>query len=326
MARAFRGHRLSLHREEEPMTEVLDGKTTAAAIRREVAEEVSALVESGGRPPGLAAVLVGEDPASEIYVRNKARACRKAGIESRTITRPEETSGEELLALVDELNGDDEIDGILVQLPMPEGLDERTVLERIDPDKDVDGFHPVNMGRLWLGESGFVSATPGGIMELLRRYGIELEGRTAVVLGRSNIVGKPMAGLLIRAHATVTVCHSRTRDLAEVCRRADLLVAAVGRAGFVGPDHVREGAVVVDVGINRLRSEDEVREIFGEDEGKLERLRERGSLLVGDVDFDRVAPKARAITPVPGGVGPLTIAMLLKNTLRAGLLRQGRDR
>lgn len=308
------------------MTEVLDGKATAAAIRREVAAEVDELVGSGGRAPGLAAVLVGDDPASEIYVRNKARACREVGIVSRTLTLPGETSQEELLGLVEELNGDPEIDGILVQLPLPDALDERSVLDRIDPEKDVDGFHPENVGRLWLGEPGFVSATPGGIMELLRRHGIDLEGMGAVVLGRSNIVGKPMAGLLIREHATVTVCHSRTRDLADVCRRADLLVVAVGRAGFVGPDHVKEGAVIVDVGINRLQNEEQVRDLFGEDEAKLARIRERGSALVGDVDYDRVAPKAAAITPVPGGVGPLTIGMLLKNTLRAGRLRQGADR
>ncbi|MDX1631460.1 MAG: bifunctional methylenetetrahydrofolate dehydrogenase/methenyltetrahydrofolate cyclohydrolase FolD [Thermoanaerobaculia bacterium] len=305
------------------MTRILDGKATASAIRREVADEVEELVGSGGRPPGLAAVLVGEDPASEIYVRNKARACREVGIVGRTIHRPEDTTQEDLLDLVEELNEDPAVDGILVQLPLPEGLDERSVIEEIDPSKDVDGFHPVNVGRLWLGEPGFVSATPGGIMELLRRYDVELEGMNTVVLGRSNIVGKPMAGLLIRSHATVTVCHSRTRELADVCRRADLLVAAVGRPGFVGPDQVKEGAVVVDVGINRLRSEEEVTELFGEDEEKLDKVREKGSVLVGDVDFDRVAPKAAAITPVPGGVGPLTIAMLLENTLRAGRLRQG---
>lgn len=305
------------------MTTILDGKATAATIRSEVAGEVRELLASGGRPPGLAAVLVGEDPASEIYVRNKARACEEVGMTSRTIRPSGDISQEDLLALVDELNDDPDVGGILVQLPLPGHLDERQVIDRILPEKDVDGFHPESVGRLWLGQPGFVSATPGGIMELLRRYEIDVTGMDAVVLGRSNIVGKPMAALLLAGNATVTVCHSRTRDLPSVCRRADLLVAAVGRPGFVRADHVKEGAVVIDVGINRLDSEERVREIFGDDRAKLETLRERGSVLVGDVDYDRVAPKASAITPVPGGVGPLTIAMLLSNTLRAGLARQG---
>ena len=307
------------------MTRVLDGKATAATIRSEVADEVRRLVADGGRAPGLAAVLVGDDPASAIYVRNKGRACEEVGMIGRTLRRPSDISQEELLALVDELNEAPDVDGILVQLPLPDHLDERQVIDRIRPDKDVDGFHPESVGRLWLGEPGFVSATPGGIMELLRRYDVDPAGMDAVVLGRSNIVGKPMAALLLSANATVTVCHSRTRDLPSVCRRADLLVAAVGRPGFVRAEHVKEGAVVIDVGINRIDSEAAVRDAFGEDEEKLARVAEKGSVLVGDVDYDRVAPKTSAITPVPGGVGPLTIAMLLQNTLRAGLARQGRS-
>ena len=306
-------------------TTILDGKKTAAALRGEVAARVERLVADGGRPPGLAAVLVGEDPASAIYVRNKGRACEEVGMVSRTIRRPAAIGQELLLSLVDELNEDPAIDGILVQLPLPDGLDERAVIDRIRPDKDVDGFHPESVGRLWLGQPTFLSATPGGIMELLRRYEIDPTGWNAVVLGRSNIVGKPMAALLLAANATVTVCHSRTRDLPSVLRGADLLVAAVGRPGFVRAEHVKEGAVVVDVGINRLDSEAAVRDVFGEDEAKLAKVEERGSVLVGDVDFDRVAPRASAITPVPGGVGPLTIAMLLSNTLKAGLARQGRE-
>jgi len=299
------------------MSTILDGKATAATIRGEVAHVVSELTAAGARPPGLAAVLVGDDPASHIYVSGKTRDCAEVGIASRTYERPASTSEEEILALVDELNDDDAVDGILVQLPLPEGVSDRRVLDRIAPAKDVDGFHPVNVGRLWIGEPGFLSATPAGIMELLRRYEISLVGKRAVVVGRSNIVGKPMAGLLLRSHCTVTVCHSRTDDLPGVCRQADILVAAVGRAAVIGPQHVKPGAVVVDVGMNRLGSEEEVRRAFPGDDAKLARVRDRGSLLVGDVDFDRVAPIAGAITPVPGGVGPLTRAMLLVNTLEA---------
>jgi methylenetetrahydrofolate dehydrogenase (NADP+)/methenyltetrahydrofolate cyclohydrolase len=231
---------------------------------------------------------------------------------------------DELLALVDALNADPTIDGILVQLPLPQQVSSRKVLERIAPQKDVDGFHPMSVGRLWLDEPGFLSATPAGILELLRRYEVPLAGAHAVVLGRSNIVGKPMAGLLLRAHCTVTVCHSRSRDLPALTRQADVLVAAVGRAGLVGPAHVKPGAVVVDVGMNRLSSEEEVERAFPGDVAKLERFRAKGSLLVGDVDYDRVAPLASAITPVPGGVGPLTRAMLLVNTQAAS--RAARER
>ncbi|HVS01427.1 MAG TPA: bifunctional methylenetetrahydrofolate dehydrogenase/methenyltetrahydrofolate cyclohydrolase FolD [Thermoanaerobaculia bacterium] len=304
-------------------SKILDGRALAAVIRSEVATEVAALVAAGGRRPGLAAVLVGDDPASRIYVANKGRACEEVGMESRTHTLAADTSREALLALVEELNADQAIDGILVQLPLLRHLGSREVLERIEPAKDVDGFHPINVGRLWTEEEGLVPATPSGIVELLRRQEVELVGRHAVVVGRSNIVGKPMAALLLRQHCTVTIAHSRTRDLAATCRQADVLVAAVGRAGLIGPDHVKPGAVVVDVGMNRLASEEEVGRAFPGDAAKLERFRQRGSLLVGDVDFDRVAPLAGAITPVPGGVGPLTIAMLLVNTLRASRRRQG---
>jgi methylenetetrahydrofolate dehydrogenase (NADP+)/methenyltetrahydrofolate cyclohydrolase len=302
---------------------LLDGKAAAAAIRAEVAAGVRALVTAGHRPPGLAAVLVGDDPASAVYVASKIKGCEEAGIVSRTLRHPASLDEPELLALVDELNADDAIDGILVQLPLPKTIHERRVIERVSPTKDVDGFHPLNAGRLWLDEPGFVAATPLGILELLRRNGVEILGRRAVVVGRSATVGKPMAALLLRAHATVTVCHSRTRDLASVTREGDIVVAALGRAHALGPDHIRPGAVVVDVGISRLTARAEVERLFP---GNAERLRQfdaRGSVITGDVDFDRVRPIAGAISPVPGGVGPLTVAMLLANTLTAARLRQG---
>jgi methylenetetrahydrofolate dehydrogenase (NADP+) / methenyltetrahydrofolate cyclohydrolase len=302
---------------------ILDGKAVAAEIRAEVAEQVAALVGAGHRRPGLAAVLVGGDPASHVYVDSKAAACEEVGMLGRVVRLDGGIAQAELDRTVDELNADDEIDGILVQLPLPEQLTERTILDRIDPDKDVDGFHPINVGRLWLDLPGFVPATPSGIVEMLDRRGVDLHGKHAVVVGRSHIVGKPMAALLLRRHATVTVCHSRTKDLAATCRRADLLVAAVGRTGTIGPDHVKEGAVVVDVGMNRLTTREEVEHYFPGDAERMGTFERRGSTLVGDVDFTRVAPKASAITPVPGGVGPLTIAMLLVNTLTAARRRQG---
>ena len=306
------------------MTTILDGKAVAADIRAEVAAGVAALIAGGGRRPGLTAVLVGDDPASVLYVTSKARDCEEVGMVGRTHRLAAGIGEPELLALVDSLNADEAVDGILVQLPLPPPLSSRRVLERIDPGKDVDGFHPVSVGHLWLDEPGFVSATPAGILELLRRCQVPLAGAHAVVLGRSAIVGKPMAGLLLRSNCTVTVCHSKTRDLPAITRQADVLVAAVGRAAMVGPEHVRPGAVVVDVGINRLESEEAVLRAFPHDPAKLERFRAKGSLLVGDVDYDRVAPLASAITPVPGGVGPLTRAMLLVNTLTASRARQGR--
>ncbi len=286
---------------------LIDGKAVAATVRAEVAKKVRDWVSDGHGPPGLSVVLVGDNPASASYVRGKAKACLEAGIVSETLTYEYDISESEILEVVRELNSSDEVDGILVQLPLPDHIDEGKVIHAIDPDKDVDGFHPANVGRLVLGQRGFAPATPAGIMELLSRSGVEISGKRAVVLGRSNIVGKPMANLLLQkgVDATVTVCHSRTRDLAAVCREADILVAAIGRARFVTADMVRAGAVVIDVGINRVDDES----------------RPRGYRLVGDVDFEPVSEKAGFITPVPGGVGPMTIAMLLNNTLQAAMDR-----
>jgi len=286
--------------QSETDARIIDGKATAMKVREEVARRVAALVTRGVRP-GLVVVLVGEDPASEVYVRNKDRAASKAGIEARTIKLAADTSEEALLALVAELNADDSVHGVLVQMPLPEHLDAVAIVHAIDPKKDVDGLHPFNVGALWRGEEGLVPCTPAGCVELLDRHDIEIQGARVVIVGRSLLVGKPLAALLLARHATVTLCHSRTRDLAGVCREADILVAAVGRAKLIERDWVRPGATVLDVGINR-----------GED-GKL----------VGDVAFDQVREVAGAITPVPGGVGPMTIAMLLENTARAAASRAG---
>jgi methylenetetrahydrofolate dehydrogenase (NADP+)/methenyltetrahydrofolate cyclohydrolase len=302
---------------------ILDGKAAAAEIRAEVAAGVRALAGAGGRPPQLVAVLVGENPASQAYVGSKVRGCAEVGMLSRTLRLPAGTSEVELLALLDGLNADDAVDGILVQLPLPSQITEKRVLDRVDPAKDVDGFHPINVGRLWLDEEGLTPATPTGIVALLKRAGVPHSGRRAVVVGRSAIVGKPMAGLLLRENCTVTVCHSRTADLPAVTREADILVAAIGRAGMIGPDHVREGAVVVDVGMNRLADAAEVERLYPGDEERARQLAAKGYILVGDVDFTRVAPKASHITPVPGGVGPLTVAMVIAGTLKASRLRQG---
>jgi methylenetetrahydrofolate dehydrogenase (NADP+) / methenyltetrahydrofolate cyclohydrolase len=284
---------------------ILDGTAIAKAIRQEVAAEVSRL-RSKGRKPGLAAVLVGEDPASAVYVRSKGKACEEAGMHSVTIRLPADTPEADLLDTVDRLNADPEINGILVQLPLPKHINSEKVLRRIDPSKDVDGFHPVNVGKLVTGDkTAFRPATPYGVQQMLIRSGIETKGAHAVIVGRSNIVGKPMASLLIQqgpgGDATVTVCHSRTRDLPSVTRLADILIAAIGKPEFVTADMVRPGAVVIDVGINRVD----------------DASRPRGYRLVGDVAYDSVAQIASAITPVPGGVGPMTIAMLLQNTLQA---------
>jgi methylenetetrahydrofolate dehydrogenase (NADP+)/methenyltetrahydrofolate cyclohydrolase len=279
---------------------LLDGKATAAAICRELGEKVGRLKAATGKVPGLAVILVGEDPASTVYVRNKERACAEVGILSRGYKLDVSTSQEELEGLIRELNADDSIHGILLQLPVPEGLDSRRCLELIDPDKDVDGFHPVSMGRLTLGLPGFRSCTPAGVMTLLERHGLDVGGKKAVVIGRSNIVGKPLALMLLQHNATVTVCHSRTANLADEVRSADFVFAAVGRPHFVTEDMVREGAVVVDVGINRT---------------------ENG--LVGDCDFKALEPKVAAMTPVPGGVGPMTIAQLLINTVWSFEMKQG---
>jgi methylenetetrahydrofolate dehydrogenase (NADP+)/methenyltetrahydrofolate cyclohydrolase len=302
---------------------ILDGKSVAQEIRAEVKIAVDKLLQKGGRPPGLVAVLVGDDPASKVYVGTKERVAKEAGFVSRTLRLPADISQEGLIDEIVALNHEDAIDGILVQLPLPDGLDNDPILRAVSPEKDVDGFHPINVGRLWLGQPGFVPATPAGIMELLRRSRIELNGSHAVIIGRSAIVGKPMAGLLLKQHCTVTICHSRTKNLPEVCRQADILVAAVGRPGFVDETFVNPSATVIDVGINRITDAAEVDRFFPGNHAKSQQLKSKGSILVGDVDFTRVAPKVSAITPVPGGVGPLTVAMLLANTLRASRSRQG---
>jgi methylenetetrahydrofolate dehydrogenase (NADP+)/methenyltetrahydrofolate cyclohydrolase len=305
------------------MTKILEGKTLAADLRAGVAAGVREMEQSGLRPPGLAAVLVGDNPASQVYVGSKVRACGESGIASRTVRLPADTGEDKLIGIVEDLNRDEAVDGILVQLPLPRQIHERRVLERVSPDKDVDGFHSVNVGRLWLDEPGFAPATPSGVIELLKRNGVPLSGKRAVIVGRSAIVGKPMAALLLRENCTVTVCHSRTADLAAVCREADVLVAAIGRAGMIGPEHVKEGAVVVDVGINRVTDPAELERLFPGDEERRRQFESKGSVITGDVDFHRVAARAAAITPVPGGVGLLTVAMLLVNTLHSARMRQG---
>ena len=277
------------------MANIIDGKQISAAIRAEIKEETLAFEKENGIRPGLAVIIVGEDPASQVYVRNKRRACDEVGFYSEAYELPASTTQEELNALVDKLNADPAIHGILCQLPLPKHLNENEVILRIDPKKDVDAFHPTNVGRIMIGDYSFLPCTPAGVMALLQRSGIDVTGKECVVVGRSNIVGKPQAMLLLHANGTVTICHSRTKNLAEVCRRADILVAAIGKADFFTADMVKEGAVVIDVGMNRRA------------DGKL----------TGDVDFASVAPKASYITPVPGGVGPMTITMLMKNTLTA---------
>ena len=277
------------------MAKIIDGKAISAAVRAEIKENTAALKAETGVCPGLAVVIVGTDPASQVYVRNKRRACEEVGFYSEVHELPEATTQAELNALVDKLNEQESIHGILVQLPLPRHLDETEVLLRIRPEKDVDAFHPYNVGKIMIGDPDFLPCTPAGVMALLERSNIEVAGKRCVVIGRSNIVGKPMAMLLLHANGTVTVCHSRTANLAEVCREADILVVAIGRADFVGADMVKPGAVVIDVGMNRRA------------DGKL----------TGDVDFDAVESTASAITPVPGGVGPMTITMLLQNTLTA---------
>ncbi len=306
----------------ETSPRILDGKVIAAAIRDDVAADVERLVASGGRQPKLVACLVGENPASRAYVRSKTRACEKAGVAGETAQLPADISAADLAERIRQWNDDDDVDGILIQLPLPGHLPEREILDLVIPEKDVDGFHPVNVGRMWLDQEALTPATPTGVMEMLRREEIPLKGQHAVVVGRSAIVGKPMAALLLRQHCTVTVCHSRTRDLAAVCREADILVAAVGWTALVGPDHVKDGAVVVDVGMNRVDDADEVERLYPGDEKRRARFEKRGYILVGDVDYTRVLPKASAITPVPGGVGPLTVAQVIANTVKASRRRQ----
>jgi methylenetetrahydrofolate dehydrogenase (NADP+) / methenyltetrahydrofolate cyclohydrolase len=279
------------------MVSIIDGNKIAQDIRNEVRQSALALKEQKGIVPGLAVVLVGEDPASQIYVGKKAKACAEVGFFSREYKLPAETDEEKLLKIIKKLNKDKLIHGILVQLPLPKHISTEKIIAAIDPHKDVDGFHPYNVGGLVTGTPLFVPCTPRGIMELIARTGIDLKGKEAVVVGRSNIVGKPIALLLLAQHATVTICHSRTKDLPAVTRRADILIAAVGKAHMIKADMVKDGVIVIDVGVNRLKN------------GKL----------AGDVDFDEVAPKASFITPVPGGVGPMTIAMLMKNTLDAAM-------
>jgi methylenetetrahydrofolate dehydrogenase (NADP+)/methenyltetrahydrofolate cyclohydrolase len=299
---------------------VLDGIAIAAEIKSEVALEVQALEERGVKP-GLAVILVGNVPASEIYVRSKVKTCGELGIHSEMLTPPESVTTEELLAMVAELNGRDEIDGILIQLPLPQHVDTKRLLEAVAPEKDVDGFHPVNVGRLQSGQPGLQPCTPAGVMEMLRRRKIDVTGKNAVVIGRSDIVGKPMAMLLLNASATVTICHSKTADLSSITQRADILVAAIGRPGFVTEEMVKQGAVIVDVGINRVTDERKFVEFFGDDPARRATFAKRGSVVVGDV-HPQAFLASSAYTPVPGGVGALTIAMLMANTVKAAKLRR----
>ncbi len=285
--------------------EIIDGKATAAAIKKEIAAEVEARVARGEKRPHLAAVLVGHDGGSETYVAHKVKACEECGFESTLIRREDDITQQELLDIVAQLNADPDIDGYIVQLPLPRHIDEQAIIMAVDPDKDVDGFHPVNVGRMSLGLPCFLSATPAGIIELLRRYNIPTRGKHCVVLGRSNIVGKPVAALMMQkadpGNATVTVCHSATPDIKEVCRTADIIIAALGQPGFVTADMVKPGAVIIDVGTTRVPDS----------------TKKSGFRLSGDVDFANVAPLCSAITPVPGGVGPMTICSLMRNTLLA---------
>ena len=299
---------------------ILDGNKMAAEIRAEVAADVRALAEMGVRP-GLAVVLVGHDPASEVYVRGKVKSSEEVGLYSEKHTPPEDSTTEQLLELVADLNRRDEIHGILVQLPLPPQVDAKKILLAVDPAKDVDGFHPMNVGYLSTQRPGLVPCTPAGVMEVLKRSKIPVAGQEAVVVGRSDIVGKPVAMLLLNANATVTVCHSKTKDLPGVCRRADILVAAIGRAGMITRDFVRPGATVIDVGINKVSDRTEFERLFTGNRKREETFAARGSTLVGDV-HPEVAEVAGAITPVPGGVGPLTIAMLMANTVKAARMKQ----
>jgi len=306
-----------------PRAEILDGRTAAETIKQEVAAAVATLKREHGATPQLAAVLVGEDPASAVYVRNKIRACAEVGIASQHVTLPASASTQELLSVVDNLNRDEAVDGILVQLPLPKQIEDATIIEAIDPAKDVDAFHPMNVGLLALGRPRFVPCTPAGIIELLDRNEIEIAGANACVVGRSQIVGRPVAALLLQRHATVTVCHSKTRNLPDVTRQADILIAAIGRPGIIRGDFIKPGATVIDVGVNKVTEVDQAREFFGSEAGRrIEAIGKRGYTLVGDVhpaEADLVAGKR---TPVPGGVGLLTVAMLMRNTLQAAQWRR----
>jgi len=303
------------------MARVLDGVAIAAEIKAEVAEDVKLLAAQGVRP-GLAAVLVGNVAASEIYVRSKVKTCAELGLFSEMITPPESVTTEEMLKLVADLNAREDIDGILIQLPLPAHVDTKRLLDAVMPEKDVDGFHPVNAGRLQAGRPALAPCTPAGVIEILKRSGIAISGQNAVVVGRSDIVGKPAAMLLLQENATVTICHSKTRDLGAVTRQADILVAAIGRPGFITPEMVKPGATVIDVGINRVTDLAEFERFFAGDGKRAEIFSKRGSTIVGDV-HPKAFEVAGAYTPVPGGVGPLTIAMLMANTVRAARLRRG---
>jgi methylenetetrahydrofolate dehydrogenase (NADP+) / methenyltetrahydrofolate cyclohydrolase len=301
---------------------VLDGAKIRDEIFAELKGEIIRLAAEGIRP-GLAAVLVGENPASQLYVKSKIAACEQLGLASWMHTPPPSISTDQMLRLVQDLNDDNAVDGILIQLPLPSQVDTKRVLEAVDPAKDVDGFHPVSLGRLVSGRPGLIACTPAGCMEILRRNGIASEGANAVVLGRSDIVGKPMALLLIHANATVTICHSKTRDLPGVVRRADIVVAAMGKAGYVQADWIRPGAAVIDVGTNKVTDAKEAESLLRNFPARLEKFRAKGSVLVGDVHPDAVNT-AGALTPVPGGVGPMTITMLMSNTVKAARLRRGK--
>jgi methylenetetrahydrofolate dehydrogenase (NADP+)/methenyltetrahydrofolate cyclohydrolase len=304
------------------MPQILDGNRVRDDIMNELEPRVAALA-AHGRPPGLAVVLAGHNPASEIYVRNKVRACQDLGIRSETLTPPDSISTEELLSIVAQLNARPEVDGILVQLPLPPQVEAKRVVAAVAPAKDVDGLHPCNIGNLVAGLPGPRACTAAGILELLKRHGIPIAGKRAVVVGRSDIVGKPAAFLLLHEHATVTICHSKTSDLAAVCREADILVAAIGRAAMITGEFLTPGVTVIDVGMNRIECRDEVARIFRNSPQKLASFDRKGSVLVGDVDPFDVAERAAAYSPVPGGVGPLTIAMLMANTVAAAERRAG---
>ena len=303
------------------MPKMLDGAAIAASIKQEVAEEVRLLAAKGIRP-GLAAVLVGNVAASEIYVRSKVQTCADLGLFSELITPPDSVTTEEMLDLVHALNDRDDIDGILIQLPLPKQVDTKALLDAVLPEKDVDGFHPVNAGRLQAGRPALAPCTPAGVIEILKRSGLSISGQHAVVVGRSDIVGKPVAMLLLHENATVTICHSKTRDLGAVTREADILIAAIGRPGFITPEMVKSGATIIDVGINRITTREEFDRFFSGDAKREAAFAKRGSTIVGDVD-PKAFQKAGAYTPVPGGVGPLTIAMLMANTVRAAKMRRG---
>jgi len=303
---------------------ILDGNKIRDQIFAELKDEVRLLTAAGVRP-GLAAVLAGENPASQLYVKSKIAACEHLGMASGLITPPATVTTLDLLSAVEDLNRDNSVDGILIQLPLPPQVDTKRVLEAVDPAKDVDGFHPINLGRLVSGRPGLVACTPAGCMEILRRNGITIEGANAVILGRSDIVGKPMALLLLHANATVTLCHSKSRDLPEVVRRADIVVAAMGKAAYVQADWIKPGATVLDVGMNRITDAKEAEHLFRKFPEHLEKFRDKGSVLVGDVHPDAVNT-AGALTPVPGGVGPMTITMLMSNTVKAARLRRASPR